>query len=216
MIRATVTIALAVSYSAYLATTLAAPSASPTPKTWELNFTFLDPQRISVRLPGAASDETYWYIMFQVANSTGQDVEFFPSFRLVTDTLDVLEGGADIHPRVYDAILERHKSDFPFAQPPSKITGPLLQGEDNARSSTIVFREFDSKADQFTIYVAGLSGDLEAVSNPTFDPKAADSDANPRVYVLRRTLAIRYDFPGDPDSRRSAIPARRSRAWVLR
>ncbi|MFQ5415308.1 MAG: hypothetical protein ACE5E6_12700 [Phycisphaerae bacterium] len=194
----------------------AAPEAGLSANTWQLDFAFRDPQRFSIRLPGDAADTTYWYMLYVVTNNTGRDVMFYPSFRIVTDRLQVVEAGANIHPRVYDAIAARHKKDHPFFAPPSKVTGLLLQGEDNARTSAAVFRAFDDNVDAFRVFAAGLSGDVTRVANPGFDPARPESDANPRFFVLRRTLALSYQLPGDAETRSRVAPVRRSRAWVMR
>lgn len=188
----------------------AAPKTDPFSLSWTLDIEFFDPQRITV------NGTTYWYVLYQVTNRTGQDVQFFPSFRLVTDTLQVVEGGADVNPLVYDGIAARHKRQYPFFAPPAKITGLLLQGVENARASAMVFRTFDTSAAGFTIYAGGLSGEVDRLRNPAFDQSQPESDANPRAFLLRRTLAITYSLPGDPTTRGQAIPIRRNREWVMR
>lgn len=183
---------------------------------WQVDLEFVDPQRVSISIPGEAQPVTYWYVVYQVTNATGRDVEFFPSFRLVTDTLEVVEGGVDVNPRVFEAIAARHRQDFPFLLPPHKASGLLLQGKENARASCVVFRDFDGQASAFTLFVSGLSNETDRVPNPTFMPDEPESRENPRSYVLRKTLSVRYDFPGDPQTRQSASPVRRDRVWVLR
>jgi len=183
---------------------------------WTLEFEFHDPQRITVRLPGASDPTTYWYLLYRVTNQTGQDVQFYPSFRLVTNTLAVVDGGDDIPSGVYDAIAERHRKEFPFFAPPTKVSGLLMQGRENARMSAVVFGAFDPEADSFTVFVSGLSGVTDRIPNPGFNASRAESDDNARFFVLRRTLAIEYDLPGDPSSRRFATPVRRHREWVMR
>ncbi len=195
---------------------VAANDPSPGSRSWQLDVRFHDPQRIDVRLPGDAYNTTYWYMLYKVTNSTGQDRQFFPSFRLVTSTLKVIEGGAEVHPVVYDAIAARHKEEFPFLAPPTKVAGLLLQGEANARASAAVFRTFDPEADGFTIYAAGFCGEIERMANPAFQVKEKESEDNPRFFILRRTLAIRYDLPGDASTRPKATPIRRTREWVMR
>jgi hypothetical protein len=192
------------------------PRAGAVSRSWELDFTFHDPQRIVVKAAGDENVTVYWYVLYEVTNRTGQDVDFYPSFRLVTDTLKVVEGGLDVSPRVYDAIQSRHEGAYPFFAPPWKITGPLLQGEENARASAVVFHTFDREASGFTVYVSGLSGDVERVNNPAARiGETVSADGNP-YFLLRRTLAIRYDLPGDPSTRALAEPIRRSREWVMR
>ena len=62
---------------------------------WQLDFKFHDPQRIVLRLPGDSQATVFWYMLYEVTNNTGRDRGFYPSFRLVTNTLQVVEGGAD-------------------------------------------------------------------------------------------------------------------------
>ena len=84
-------------------------AASVGSTAWQLDVKFLDPQRITLKLPGDAEPTTFWYVLFEVTNHTGRDVQFYPSFRLVTSTLHVVEGGANISPNVYDAIAARQR-----------------------------------------------------------------------------------------------------------
>jgi len=195
---------------------VAGPKPKPGSGAWQLDCSFLDPQRITIKLPGDAGEMTYWYMLYTVTNRTGMDVQFFPSFSLVTDRLEVVTAGDDVHPLVYDTIAARHKKQYPFFAPPSKITGPLLQGEDNHRTSAAVFKEFDKEADAFTVFGGGLSGEIVRVINPAFDESTPESDDNVRWFVLRKTLAIIYDLPGDAESRDQAVPIRRNREWVMR
>ncbi len=185
-------------------------------KAWQLDIEFEDPQRISFRLPGDATPTTYWYVLYRVTNNTGRDVQFMPSARLLTDTLDKIHAGDNIHPNVYRRIAALHKNDFPFFAKPSKVTGLLLQGEQNARSSAWVFRTFDKAANSFTIFVSGLSGLIDRIPNPVFDTKSPESDDNPRSFVRRLTLAIDYLLPGDENTRAAATPRRTNRKWVMR
>ncbi len=198
------------------ATCFAAPEPRAAVATWQFEVRFHDPQRLVVRLPGERKETTFWYVLFEVINDTGRDRQLYPSIRLVTDTLHVVEAGAGIHPVVYDMIAGRHRGEFPFFAPPTKISGLLLQGKQNARASAAVFRDFDTKASGFTIYTSGFAGDMERIVNPAFDSSVKESESNMRFFTLRRTLAITYDLPGDPGSRGQAKPIRRTRAWVMR
>lgn len=193
-----------------------AQTGGPSGSSWQLDVTFHDPQRIVLRLPGDEHMTTFWYMLYRVTNNTGREVEFYPSFRLVTDTFEVTEGGAGISPSAYDAIAARHKREFPFLAPPAKIAGRLLQGEENARASVAIFRMFDKEASSFTVYGAGFSGTIRRVPNPAFLDNQKESEDNPRFFVLRRTLAIVYELPGDPETRWQAAPVRRTRKWVMR
>jgi hypothetical protein len=196
------------------ATAWAGPRAGLASTAWELDFEFTEPELISVAVPGEAQPRTYWYMLYRVTNRTGQDIDFAPLFRLVTDTLDVRIGGENAHPAVYDIIAARHKQRFPFFTPPFKMTGKLLQGAENARTSAAVFELFDPKADRFSVYISGLSGELVREPNSAFDPSQPESDKNPRWFLLNRTLEITYAIPGDAGNR--GTPVRKDRKWVLR
>ncbi|MCH7924311.1 MAG: hypothetical protein IIC51_02120 [Planctomycetes bacterium] len=194
----------------------AAPQAQLVSMAWQLDFEFHDPQRIDVALPGDSRPTTYWYVLYQVTNNTNREVDFYPSIQLVTDTLQVVSAGDTIPLRVYDAIARRHGREYPFFVPATEAAGRLLQGEENARASAAVFRNFDRTASSFTFFVAGLSGEIELIGNPAFDAKKEESTENPLSFLFRRTLAIKYDIPGDPVTRSGAVPQRRSREWVMR
>lgn len=194
----------------------AEPAMGLARSSWELDFEFQDPRRIVVQLPGDNHKTTFWYLLYEVTNRTNSEVGFFPSFRLVTDTLKVVEGGAEVSPTVYDVIASRHEKAYPFFAPPRKVTGPLLQGEENSRASAIVFRQFDKEASSFTVYISGLSGEVTQVVNPSLGIGQGSTENREPRFLLRRTLAIRYDLPGDPSTRSRANPIRRDRQWVMR
>lgn len=198
------------------APSLGSPRAGLASTQWQLELRFQDPQRITVRLPGETTDASYWYLVYEVVNNTGRDIQFYPSFKIVTNTLKVVDSGVEVSPSVVDWIVERHRTDFPFFTSPNKVSGLLLQGEENARASVAVFRPVDPEASSFTLYASGLSGESTRIPNPAYDPSKADSLDNAPYFVLRRTLAVTYDLPGDPKTRAFATPIRRSREWVMR
>ena len=80
----------------------------------------------------------------------------------------------------------------------------------------VVFRQFNPADNEFTVYFSGLSGEIKRIQNPNFDPTQPDSDENPRLFTLRKTLAIWYKVPGDPRTRSQAAPVRVDRQWVMR
>ena len=127
------------------------PQPSKARVSWELKFAFQDPQRIVITLPGDVEPTTFWYMLYRVENDTGQDVPFFPTAELVTSSLQVTEGGDQISPTVYDAIRQKHNVTHPFLSVPGHVMGTLLQGEDNARTSMVVFRQFNFEDNAFTI-----------------------------------------------------------------
>jgi hypothetical protein len=207
----------------------AAPVPSVVPKSWQLNFDFVDPQSITLKLPGQVKPQTFWYILYTVTNNTGQDVQFFPQFEVLTNTMQVLPGDPGINPAVFEAIKQRHRPTFPLLMEPVKALGPLLQGPDNARSSVVIWPQFDIKANRFTVYVAGLSGESILLPNPNYkrgqpeyeQKKLADGSeikvsVNPKFFTLRKTLAIRYILPGDEQTRASARAGLLDKEWIMR
>jgi len=207
---------LAAVYAAPAAPALAQDVIPGAALTWQLNFEFRDPQRIMVRLPGESQPQTYWYMVYRVTNNTGQDVQYLPSAQLVTDTLDVVQAGDNVPISVYRRIAALNKKDYPFFARPTQVTGLLLQGEENARSSAFVFRDFDPKASDFTVYISGLSGLIDRIPNPAFDKDKPESHDNPRSFTRRLALGIDYILPGDPSTRATAQPRRTNRHWVMR
>lgn len=193
-----------------------APTPGLIPRSWELDFAFHDPQRITVQHAGQTEGTTYWYLLYSVTNQTDRDVEFHPTFELVTDSMQKSIGGEEISTTVFEAIRVRHHRAYPFLIQPSRVSGRLLQGEDNSISSVAIFRQFDPGSNQFAVYVAGLSGEVTRVSNPSFDAAQPESGANPPFFFLRKTLAVRYVLPGDVKSRRVTKPTRVGRGWVMR
>ncbi len=208
-------LAVAVVCVAFASLTGAAPKPDPGSRSWQLDITFHDPQRITIAVPGQG-EVTYWYMLYTATNNTGQDVQFFPSTTLVTDQLEAVVAGEEVHPRAYDYIAARHKKEYPFFAKPSDVTGLLLQGRANARTSAAVFKTFSDEADGFTVFTAGLSGEITRVANPSFDKSMLETSENPRAFVLRKSLAIIYDLPGDKETKSSAEPIRRTREWVMR
>jgi hypothetical protein len=192
------------------------PQPSRAPKSWELKFSFEDLQRMTMILPGNDRPTTFWYMLYRVENDSGRDVHFFPTAELVTSSFDVVPAGEQISPTVYDAIRQRHRKTHPFLAPPYEAMGLLLQGGDNAKHSMVVFNQFNTKDNAFVLYFSGLSGEIHQVANPAFDKSSQPDENNSRYFTMRKTLALHYNLPGDPQTRGSAQPVRKSREWVMR
>lgn len=194
----------------------AGPQPAEAPKSWELNFRFQDLQRIAVTLPGRSEPATYWYLLYSVENRTGKAQEFYPTFEIVTDTLNVVESEIGVSPEAFRAIQRRWKN--PLLLEGSRINGTLLAGEDRAKQGVAIWPDFDPKAKDFKVYVSGLSGETTKVANPAFDPAKPEEGRNKRFFLLRKTLEIPYRLPGGPDARHLAVPERLKEepVWVMR
>jgi len=218
-----------------------APEPSPVPTSWELTLEPSPPLRIQVEEHGAKT--TYWYMLYTVTNNTGQDIDFHPEIVRVNEIeselpADKVETQSELAPKVtvdpaivgvpsrlFEAIAKRHAKTHPFLVTPVSSIGRLLQGKDNARTGVAVFPDLDPRVSRFTIYFGGLSGEVMTRPNPLHKAPAvgamanghqADQDANPPLFVLRKTLMIPYTLPGDARTRGSATPVLGRMTWVMR
>lgn len=192
------------------------PQPSPVAVSWEFAFKFEDPKRIEVRLPGQERPEVYWYMLYTVTNTGERSQHFFPIFQLHTQNFQVIDTDKGIHPLVFAAIRERHRQLYPYLVEPEKAIGDLLVGDDHARESVAIWRQVDLSNGSFAVYVAGLSGETRFLHNPAFDPSQPESSGNPKNFVLRKTLEIRYNLPGSPSARPQTTPERRVTRWIMR
>jgi hypothetical protein len=195
----------------------AVPEPAAALASWELTFRYQDPQRVSVVLPGQSKPVVYWYMLYSVENPGEREVDFYPQFELVTDTLRVVRSEIQVSPEAFQAIQRR--SGDPLLLTPEKVIGRLLRGKDRAKHGVAIWRDFDPKAKAFKIYASGLSGEFARLENPTFDPKRPENTAkNRRYFVLRKTLVIPYKLPGSESTRTLAVPERQIglQKWIMR
>lgn len=220
--------------SVFVASAAAEPRPSPSPVSWELTFTFQPPQRISVRLAASEAPKTYWYMLYRVVNTTGEDRDFLPVIERVAEIdselpalqVDDRPGEAPrllvapalvgLDPAVFRAIRDRHAKTHPFLVAPVESIGRIKQGADYAVDSVAIFEDLDPKVSRFTLYVGGLTGERTVISNPSFNAKEPASDTNPRSFVVQKTLAIPYVLPGDEQTRPAAEPLLKRVTWVMR
>ena len=197
--------------------------------SWEVDFKYLDLRRIRVQAPGRGAED-YWYLLYTATNTSNTTQHFFPMAEVVTNDLRVIEANIGIHRLVFDAIRERHKITHPYLVHPTRAIGDLKVGDDNARESVAIWRAADIDANQFSVFIAGLSGEARLIRNPAYDPdrpeaqrvKGADGRVrevfdNPRYFTLRKTLEIQYTLPGSQGARSGgAEPLREHVRWVMR
>jgi hypothetical protein len=203
------------------------PEPAPHSISWEFDFRYLDLRRIDIQLGGRT--EAYWYMPYTVINTSPDTQRFFPQFEIVTETLHVALADVGIPRAVYDAIRERHRITHKYLAHPTKAIGPLRSGADNAIESVAVWRAEDLNVNEFTLYIAGLSGESRLVPNPAYDPAAPQTKTvagptgrqqeitvNPRTFTLRKTLAISYTLPGSPAARGWTEPQPNQVSWIMR
>jgi len=208
---------------------VAVPRPSLVPKSWQLQFDFVDPQTITVQLPGEKAPQTFWYMLYTVINKSEREVQFLPRFELMTNRMQVMPGDPGVHPMVFEAVKRRHRGTHPLLVEPVKVMGRLLRGPDNAKHSVAIWPQIDIRANRFAVYVAGLSGESVLVKNPSYkrgEPEYVVKKlksgtemripVNPRYFTLRKTLAIEYVLPGDKKTRATARVGRLSKKWIMR
>jgi hypothetical protein len=186
---------------------LHAQTAPPTPAlsslSWQLDSVFDKPQRFVVTSAADNRLHVYWVVHYTVTNNTGQDLFFNPIFQLRADNGRILEPVMVIDPGLFKQ-LKTVTGDALIVNP-MLMPGRLLQGDDNARSSVVVFTDLPDEARGFDLYVAGLSGETATQEDPL---------TNQQV-VLRKTLVLNYWLPGQAINI-SPDPQLVSQEWVMR
>ena len=207
--------------AADVAPTATAPTPKVVPVSWQLDFEYQAPQPITIRLPGRSQAETFWYMLYSVANRTGADQGFFPSFDMYTDTGKVVRSdGAGVPTGAFLAIQKRHND--PLLMNMVDIRGKLLQGEDNGKRGVAIWPDFDHDARKIDIFISGLSGERESVKLPVPGTETiVDEDGKPKqvaktVVVLSKTLKLSYAVSGEAASRTAASPKKVEETWVMR
>lgn len=179
------------------------PEAATAPRAWQLDFTFDKPQAIAITgIDGKV--RWYWYIAYKVQNESGRDRYYIPEIALSTDQGDIITAGKDVPITVFAAIKERIGNKLLVS--PIKVVGKILLGEDMARESVIVWPAFDHDIDQFTVFVSGLSGETQVITNPKTNEPVS----------VRRTLMIDYKMPGTGGSPQNQAVVPAGKTWIMR
>jgi hypothetical protein len=198
----------------------AAPQPKVIPTEWELDLVYQPPTPIRVHVPGEPGEQTFWYVLYSVTNVTGDDRTFVPQVTLYTDTGQIRQGDEGIYPSVFTAIKNRYNS--PYLMDLSRITGTILQGEDNARDGVAIFRDFDPAARSIDVFIGGFSGETAVVDLPAkvlvdeTDVRGETRRVLKDTMVLHKTLQLTYQVPGEAAARFSVQPRLSSTQYVMR
>jgi hypothetical protein len=147
-----------------------------------------------------------------LTNKTKHDIDFYPKCELMTDTYELTPAGKDTPAAVFEQIKKRHQRKFPFLESLENADSRILQGEDNTRDIAIIWPDFDAKAKNIKVFIAGLSNETVAVDHPT----EKDQAGKPVKIYLRKTLELSYKLGGDPAFRSKAKLAYEDKRWVMR
>jgi len=190
------------------------PAIVPPPGTWQMDIRIQgDPQRIVIQFPGFAQPKAYWYLPYTITNNTGRDVEYYPEFEVFTDTFKLYKAGRGVRKAVFNAIRQRYNETIPLMESEELVTGRILQGEDNARDSVIIFEEIDPNATSVKIFIAGLSNEATMIESPVYKDSATGKGQS---ILLKKTLMLQYQMPGDALNQDQKVMLYRSRQWIMR
>ena len=187
------------------------PAIVPRPGEWTVDARFEHPQQIMLRL-GNKKPERFWYTIITITNKTGRDVDFYPKCDLMTDTFQIIPAGKSTPAFVFEQIKRRHLAKYRFLESLERAGSKILQGEDNTKDIAIIWPDFDTKAKQIKLFIAGLSNETAAIDHPV----AKDANDKPVKVYLRKTLELSYSLGGDPALRSYAKPAYKGKRWVMR
>jgi len=187
------------------------PTLAPGANQWTLNIVFTQPEQITVRIPDQGA-QRFWYIIITVTNNSKIDVPFYPGCELLTDTMQIIPAYKDTRNIVFDKIKARHKKKFPFLESLEYAGNKILQGQDNTKDFAIIWPDFDAKAKNISLFIAGLSNEIAAVDHPT----KKDPNGNPEKIYLKKTFELQYSIGGDEDLRESGTLAFKGKRWVMR
>lgn len=200
--------------------TAAPPKPEAIPYAWQLKFDPEAPRALAVRVPGADKPQTFWYMIYTVTNTTGQDQIFIPEFLLYTNTGQVLPSDRGVPSNVFRKIQSLHND--PLLQTTTGVTGKILQGRDNAKRGVAIWPDFDKDAGQFDVFVGGLSGETQTLKLPV-PVKAVVTDLDGKAkeqlikeVILSKTLMLRYGTRGDKIARPGQQARQIFQTWVMR
>jgi hypothetical protein len=194
------------------------PKPSLYPISWELKFQHSDPKRIVVTTPGTSDPVAYWYITYTVVNLTDTEQRFLPVCELLMGDGTVVKSEKEVPGAVFEAIKKReHKKAL---EPPEKIAGRLLIGEDQAREGVAIWKEPSPRMGTFHIFIGGLSGESVYMKegqefNSTQLAKLSDDERKKLTQVVK-TLDLTYQVPGDEIKPEEDVVLKKGETWVMR
>ena len=178
---------------------------------WTVDVKYSHLQQIMLRSEEGGQPKRFWYLVLTVTNNTGDDVDFFPQCELTTDTFEITKAGKSVPPEVFGHIKSRHQAMYPFLEALDSSGMRILEGKDNTRDIAIIWPDFDAKAKQVNLFIAGLSNETVVVEYP-----ASEDGGEPTKVFLRKTLELDYKFSGDSAFRASPKMEFISETWIMR
>lgn len=196
-----------------------AQAAFPTPAVvqkvseWTLTVNYEAPQQITLRLPGRAGSERFWYLILSLTNESDQsEAAFFPACELVTDNFQVIPAGIGVPKGVFEAVKRKHQGGYPFLESLDFADNRVRRGPDNTRDVVLIWKDFNLNAKEVSFFIGGLSNETVAIAHPA----KTDADGNPEQVFLQKTLQLRYNVGADARLRELATLELIEQEWVMR
>jgi len=180
-----------------------APEPDPVPRRWQLEVTPGMLRVASIDVPGLG-ERMYLYMEYSVVNNSGTDLLFAPAFELANGEGEILRSGRDVPQAATEVILNSLQNSF--AEDQISVIGTLLQGRENGKDGVVIWPVTDTDPERLTIYAAGFSGETATVEPPNSDQR----------FVLRKTMRLDFDTPGDLAGIRSQEVPVREQSWIMR
>lgn len=187
------------------------PRLVQAPDDWTLDINYEQLSQIELRIGKDRKPMRFWYVILTITNNSGQDINFYPMCELVTDTFQIIPSGSQTPPEVFANIQKRHKRTYPFLEVLQPTGIRILEGQDNTKDITVIWPDFDPKAKELSLFIAGLSSETIAVEKPV-----QDNVDEPITVYLRKTLALNYSISGDPVFRSRPKLTFKGQNWVMR
>ncbi len=188
------------------------PAALQPTDVWQLDVQFHgNPEQLEVKLPGDEVPTRFWYLVYTITNNTGKDVDFYPTFEVMTNTFMLYEAGKVPSKPVYEAVEKLYKKSVPLLEPEIQVAGRILQGEDNARDCVCILDDFDPNATSVKLFISGFSNETQTIE--VADDK---NEKKSKKVLLRKTLMIEYTVPGDVNNQDKKVMLFRRKEWIMR
>jgi len=181
----------------------AAPEPAIVSPAWQLDIKYQKPQPIAVKNV-EGQWQWYWYLPYTVTNNTGQDLLLVPEVTIADSTGRIVDAGRGVPASVFNAI--KAELEDPLLVRPSNVIGRLLQGEDYAKSSVAIWPAPGEDVDGVSVFISGLSGETTPVTLPGMDEPV----------LLRKTLMLRFELPGSPETPENQPVIERGEQWIMR
>lgn len=187
----------------------AAPEPSAIPLRWQMD---VEPGPLRLATFEVEGDlRAFYYLTYMVTNNSGDERYFAPIWELATDDGEVRRAGQRVPLEVTESLLSRLAD--PLLEDQISIIGNLRQGPEHAREGLVIWPAENLKVDQIRIYGTGFSGETKRVPLPTGE---TDADGRQVEIVLRKTLMLTYETPGQLTGQGNRPLRRSGDRWIMR